>query len=134
VAPTATLKEIVEHAQQKIADEILEESQIHTILHNGVLASQPWIHKEYDLRPSKSAGGLGIVRSRYGEMTVPLPLLQKRRWETIIRNSLPEPPAAVIETEPMKFRVYYADEEVTHHVRYVIDDMGEEHLVDLLPQ
>jgi hypothetical protein len=126
-------QEIVEHAQQRIANEILEDEQVYIILHNGSPASQPWIHKEYELRPIRNIGGLGLVRSRYGEMTVPLPLLQKARWETIIRNSLPEPPAAVIETEQLKFQAYYLDEEVTFRVRYETADAGEEHLVDLLP-
>jgi hypothetical protein len=134
VSPTATLKEIRDQAQLEIADENLEEEQVYAILHNGTPASQPWIQKEYELRPLANARGLGVVKGRFGEMTIPLPLFQKNRWDQIIRNSLPEPPAAIIQEEQMNFRVYYTDEEVTHHVRFVTDDMGEGHLVDLLPQ
>jgi hypothetical protein len=64
-SPTATLREIVEQAHQKIDDERLEEEQIYAILHNGTPASQPWIHKEYELRPLANARGLGVVKSRY---------------------------------------------------------------------
>jgi hypothetical protein len=66
-------------------------------------------------------------------MTIPLPLFQKNRWDQIIRNSMPEPPAAVVETEQMKFQVPYLDEEVLCHVRYNTDAVGEEHLISLLP-
>jgi hypothetical protein len=134
VSPTATLKEIRDQAQLEITNENLEEEQVYAILHNGTPASQPWIQKEYELRPLANARGLGVVKGRFGEMTVPLPLFQKNRWDTIIRKSLPEPPAATIQGEQMNFKVYYTDEEITHHVRFVTDDMGEEHLVDLLPQ
>jgi hypothetical protein len=134
VAPTATLKEIVDQAQLKIDDERLEEEQIYAITHNGTPASQPWIHKEYELCPKANAGGLGTVKSRYGEMTVPLPLFQKNRWEQIIRNSMPDRPTAVVQTGPLKFQVYYADEEILYHVRFMTDDAGEEHIVSLLPR
>jgi hypothetical protein len=77
---------------------------------------------------------LGVVKSRYGEMTVPLPLFQKNRWDQIIKSSLPDPPAAVIQTEQLKFQAYYVDEEVLYHVRFFTEDTGEEHLVSLLPQ
>jgi tRNA/tmRNA/rRNA uracil-C5-methylase (TrmA/RlmC/RlmD family) len=39
----------------------------------------------------------------------------------------------VNQTGPREFRAIYDDEEVLHHVRYVTDDEGEEHLVSLLP-
>jgi hypothetical protein len=114
VSPTATLKEIVDQARLKIEDEPLEEEQVYAILHNGAPASQPWIHKEYDLAPLANASGLGVVRSKFGKMTVPLPLFQKNRWTTIVRDSMPEPPLSVIQTEPMKFQACYPDEEVLY--------------------
>jgi hypothetical protein len=82
----------------------LEEEAIYTIVHNNAPASQPWDKKDYDLRPSRKIGGSATIQSRFGEMTVQIPLLQKNRWETIIRNSLPDMPAAVVEVEPLKFR------------------------------
>jgi hypothetical protein len=133
ISPRATQKEIVEAAQLKIDDEKLEDSSKYVILHNGTPAAQPWIHKEYELRPTEDLMGLSVVQGRFGTMTVPLPLFQKTRWETIIRESLSDRPAAVIETEHLKFKVYFLDKEVTCHVRFVTDDVGEEHLVDLLP-
>jgi hypothetical protein len=133
VAPTATLGEIVEKAQYKIDDERLETAENYVILHNGTPAVQPWIYKEYDLRPTANTRGLGVVQGRFGTMTIPLPLLQKDRWETIIRDSLADKPAVISETEHLKFRVYYLDEEVTCHVKFITEDAGEEHLVDLLP-
>jgi hypothetical protein len=133
VAPTATLKEIVEQAQYKIDDEPLEEYQNYAILHKGTPAVQPWIQKDYQLRPKADASGLGVVKSRFGEMTVPLPLFQKNRWTQIVRNSMPDPPAAVVQTGQMEFRALYVDEEVLCHVRYVTDGEGEEHIISLLP-
>jgi hypothetical protein len=133
VSPTATRAEIVEKAQYKIDDEPLEDEDAYVILHHGNPAGQPWIQKEYELRPSGKIAGSATVQSRFGTMTVQIPLMQKNRWETIIRNSLPEMPAAVIEEKPLEFRAYYLDEEVTCHVKFVTDDAGEEHLVDLLP-
>jgi hypothetical protein len=133
ISPRASQKEIVDAAQVKIDDEKLEEAHRYVILHNGTPATQPWIHKEYELRPIENAMGSSVVQGRFGTMTVPLPLFQKNRWETIIRDSLPDRPAAIIETEHLKFRVYYLDEEVLCHVRFVTDEAGEEHLVDLLP-
>jgi hypothetical protein len=58
VSRSATLKEIVDQAQYMIPDERLEEYQIYAVLHNGSPASQPWIHKEYELRPMANASGL----------------------------------------------------------------------------
>jgi hypothetical protein len=66
-------------------------------------------------------------------MTVSLPLFQKDRWLTIVRESMPDPPLSVIQTEPMRFQANYSGEEVLHHVRFVVGDTGEEHLVELLP-
>jgi hypothetical protein len=133
VSPRALLKDIVAAAQVKIEDEILEEAHRYVILHNGTPAAQPWIHKEYELRFTENAMGLGVVQGRFGTMTVSLPLFQKNRWETIIRESLADRPAALVEIEHLKFKVYFIDEEVLCHVRFVVDDVGEEHLVNLLP-
>jgi hypothetical protein len=133
VSPTATLKEIVEQAQYKIDNEPLEEYRIYAILHNGAPASQPWIHKDYELRPKADASGLGVVKSRFGDMTVPLPLFQKNRWQQIVRDSMPDSPTAVVQTGPMEFQASYADEEVLFHVRYSTDSEGEEHIISLLP-
>jgi hypothetical protein len=133
VSPTATRKEIVDQARRKIDDEPLEEEQIYVILHNGTPACQPWTQKKYELRPKAPASGLGVVRSKFGEMTVPLPVFQKARWLAIVRDSMPDPPLSVIETEAMKFQACYPDEEVLYHVRFVVGDEGEEHLIELLP-
>jgi hypothetical protein len=105
----------------------LEKAENYIILHNNAPAAQPWTFKEYELRPSGETRGLGIIQGRHGTMTIPLPLLQKDRWEAIIRDSLADKPAAIQETEHLKFRVYYLDDEVTCHVRFVTDDEGEEH-------
>jgi hypothetical protein len=133
VSPTATQKEIVDQARLKIDDEPLEEEQVYEILHNGTPAYQPWIQRSYELRPKAPASGLGVVRSKFGEMTVPLPVFQKARWLAIVRDSMPDPPLSVIETEPMKFQACYPEEEVLYHVRFVVGDEGEEHLIELLP-
>jgi hypothetical protein len=34
----------------------------------------------------------------------------------------------------LKFRVYYPGEKETYHVRFIIDDVGEEHDIDLFPK
>jgi hypothetical protein len=34
---------------------------------------------------------------------------------------------------PLEFRAIFRDEEILHHVRYVTEDEGEEHVVSLLP-
>jgi hypothetical protein len=86
VSPAATLEEIVDQAQLKIDDENLEEAHRYVISHNGTPAAQPWIHKEYELRPTENARGLGVVQGRFGEMTIPLPLFQQNRWDQIIRE------------------------------------------------
>jgi hypothetical protein len=134
VSSRATLKEIVDQAQLKIDDEKLEEAHRYVILHNGTPATQPWIHKEYELRPTENARGLGVVQGRFGTMTVPLPLFQKNRWDQIIRESLADPPSAIVQTEELKFRVYYSDEKSTYRVRYETTDAGEEHSIDLFPK
>jgi hypothetical protein len=134
VCPTAMLKEIVDQAQLKIEDERLEEDHRYVILHNNTPAARPWIHKEYELRPTENARGMGVVQGRFGEMTIPLPLFQKSRWEQIIRSSLFDQPLAIVQLEQLKFRVYYRDEKATHRVRYETTDIGEEHLIDLFPQ
>jgi hypothetical protein len=133
VSPTATLKELLDQARLKIEDEPLEEEQVYAILHKGTPASQPWIQKDYELRPKANASGLGVVKSRFGDMTVPLPLFQKNRWQQIVRNSMPDPPLSVIQTGPMEFQACYVDEEVLYHVRFVVGDEGEEHIIGLLP-
>jgi hypothetical protein len=133
VAPTATVAEIVEKAQRMIDDEPLEEARYYSVFHRNQPAVQPWIQKEYELRPNVNASGTVIVRNRNGDMTVPVPLLQKNRWQQLVYTSMPDPPLAVTQTGSLEFRAVYADEEILCHVRFVTDSEGEEHIISLLP-
>jgi hypothetical protein len=133
VAGTATMAEIVREAQRRIDDEPFEEAKFYSMFHRDIIASPPWIQKEYDLKPNVPASGTVVVKGRFGEMTAAVPLLQPNRWQKIIYDSLPSPPLVVNQTGPREFRVIYEDEEVSYHVRFMTDDSGGEHLVSLLP-
>jgi hypothetical protein len=130
---SASLEEIVDQARSKINDEPLENAQVYEIHFEGVVARAPWIQKKYELKPKIPTGGTGVIRSKYGEMTVSLPILQKARWLSIVRESMPESPLSVVELPDRHFYVGYADDEREYHVRFMTADEGEEHLVSLLP-
>jgi hypothetical protein len=66
-------------------------------------------------------------------MTVPVPVLQKNRWQQIVYDALPDAPFTVTQTGPMEFKAIYADEVQTFKVRFVTDDAGEEHEMNLFP-
>jgi hypothetical protein len=133
VAPTATIAEIVGKAQYRIDDEPLEEARYYNILHKNQPAAPPWIQKECELRPNVDISRTVIVRSRIGDMTVPVPLLQKNRWQQLVYDAMPEKPLTVAQIGPQEFKAVYADEEILCHVRFVTNSEGEEHIVSLLP-
>jgi hypothetical protein len=133
VLRSATLKEIVDQARTKIDDEPLEDAQVYEMFFEGVVAKAPWIQKNYELKPKIPTSGSGVIRSKFGEMTVALPILQKSRWSTIVREFMPEPPLSVVELPDRHFYASYADDEREYHVRFMTADEGEEHLVSLLP-
>jgi hypothetical protein len=66
-------------------------------------------------------------------MTVALPILQKPRWLTIVRELMPEPPLSVVELADMHFYASYSDDERDYRVRFMTADEGEEHTISLLP-
>jgi hypothetical protein len=133
VVPTATGAEIADQAQRRIGDEPLEEARYYNVFYRNQPASPPWIQKEYELRPDVDISGTVIVRNRNGDMTVPVPLLQKNRWQQLAYDSMPDPPLTITQIGPLEFRAIYADEEVLCHVRLVTDAEGEEHVISLLP-
>jgi hypothetical protein len=133
VAPTATTAEIVGEAQKMINDEPLEEARHYGVFFRNQPASPPWIQKEYELRPLVDVSGIVIVKGRGLEMTVPVPILQKNRWQQLVYDSLPMPPLTVTQTGPKEFTAVYEEDEVLYHVRYILDGEGEEHIVSLLP-
>jgi hypothetical protein len=132
IFPSATLSEIVSKAQEKIDDEHLEKAECYTILHKGNPASAPWIQKEYELIPATDSTTV-IVKGKFGTMTAAVPLNQPERWQRIVYDILPNPPLAVTQTVPKEFQAVFEDEEILTHVRFFTDDMGEEHIVPLLP-
>jgi hypothetical protein len=117
------LKEIVDLARTKIDDESLEEDRVYGMFFEGTEAKPPWIQKKYDLKPKVPAHCSGVIRSKFGEMTVALPLFQKSRWLAIVRDQMPEPPLSVVELTDKQF----------YRVRFMTADEGEEHTVSLLP-
>jgi hypothetical protein len=66
-------------------------------------------------------------------MLVPIALLQPNRWQGIVYNALSVPPMVVNQIGPQEFMVIYDDEETQYHVRFITEDAGEEHMVNLLP-
>jgi hypothetical protein len=133
VVPTATVAEIVDEAQKRIDDEPLEEARCYSIFHKNQAASPPWIQKEYELRPNVDVSGTVIVKSRNGDMTVPVPILQQNLWQRLVYESMPDPPLTVTQVGPREFRAIYEDDELLCHVRYMTDAEGEEHVISLLP-
>jgi hypothetical protein len=97
------VKEIVDQARTKIDDEPLEEDRVYGMFFDGIEAKPPWIQKKYDLKPKVPISGSGVIRSKFGEMTVALPIFQKFRWLTIVREQMPEPPLSVVETADKQF-------------------------------
>jgi hypothetical protein len=130
---SATMKEIVDQARTKIDDEPLEDDQIYEMFFEGAVAKAPWIQRNYELKPKIPTSGLGVIRSKFGEMTVALPIFQKSRWRIIVRETMPEPPLSVVETEDKQFYVSYSDDERDYRVRFMTADEGEKHTVSLLP-
>jgi hypothetical protein len=130
---SATLKEIIDQTRLKLLDEPLEEDQVYEILHNSMQACQPWLQKAYELKPKIQTCGVGVVRSKFGDMTVSLSILQKSRWLAIVQEHMPEPPLSIVELGDLRFYASYADDEKIFHVRFMTEDEGEEHLVSLLP-
>jgi hypothetical protein len=130
---SATVKEIVDQARTKIDDEPLEDAQVYGMFFEDSEARAPWIQRKYDLKPKVPTSGPGIIRSKFGEMAIALPILQKSRWPMIVRDALPEAPLSVVEVSPMHFYASYIDDEREYLVRFITADEGEEHPVSLLP-
>jgi hypothetical protein len=130
---SATLKEIVDEARTKIDDEPLEEDRVYGMFFEGTEAKPPWIQKKYDLKPKVPTHCSGVIRSKFGEMTVALPLFQKSRWLAIVRDQMPEPPLSVVELADKQFYASYSDDARDYRVRFMTAYEGEEHTVSLLP-
>jgi hypothetical protein len=81
------------------------------------------------LKPKIEVMGTVTVRARTVEMTVPVPIFQKNRWQQIVFDALPDPPFTVTQTGPLEFKAVYGDEIQTCKVRFVVDDVGEEHAI-----
>jgi hypothetical protein len=85
------------------------------------------------LKHNVEVSGTVVVKSRNGDMTVPVPILQQNRWQQLVYDSMPDPPLTVTQTGPREFRAIYGDEVLPYRVRFLTDTEGEEHLVNLLP-
>jgi hypothetical protein len=133
VSPTASVTEIVREAQKMIDDEPLEDERCYMVCYKNQPILAPWIQNEYELRPNVEISGTVVVKSRNGDMTVPVPILQQNRWQQLVFDSMPDPPLAVTQIGPREFRATYGDEVRPYRVRFLTDAEGEEHLVNLLP-
>jgi hypothetical protein len=75
VSPRSTLTEIVDAAQRRI-DKGLEEVNQYVLYSNNREAVTPWTQRDYELRLKTSLADSVVVRSRHGDVTVPVPKLR----------------------------------------------------------
>jgi hypothetical protein len=83
--------EIANEAQKRIDDEPLEEARFYTVYHRNQPSSPLWIQKECELRSNVEISGTVVVKSRNGDMTVPVPILQKNHWQQLAYEAMPDP-------------------------------------------
>jgi hypothetical protein len=133
VSPNATVAEIVAEAQKMIEDEPLEDPSRYGLFHRNEETGGPWTRTNYELKPKIEVRDAVTVRARTIEMTVPVPIYQKNRWQQLISEALPDTPFTVTQTGPMEYKAVYADEVQTYKVRFTTDGEGEEHEMNLFP-
>jgi hypothetical protein len=132
-SPAATVTEIVGEAQKRLNDEPLEDPKRYGMFYRNQQSMGPWTRSNYEFRPTVEVSGTVVVKSRTCDMTVPVPIFQKNRWQQLVYEGLPDPPFTVTQTGPLEFRAVCSDEVRPCKVRFITDGEGEEHEMNLFP-
>jgi hypothetical protein len=132
VLPNASVEEIIAEVQKQ-ADEPLEEARYYVMYQNSKVAFAPWNPSPYQLKSSCLLATTILVKYRSGDLTVQVPTCHEERWQDIAYGAIPDPPLTLHQTEPGVFTAFYADQIATMKARFVREDLGEEHEVNMLP-